>query len=500
MSNQIRKGAFISYTTIAINILLGLLYTPWMIDKIGVSDYGLYALISAFLSYFILDFGLGEAIARFLALAVANKDSARIKSIINSSIRIYLLIDLGIFLTLCIIYCYLNNIFGNLTDTEQEKLHVIFCIAGFFSILSFPLMPLNGILIANERFVCIKTCDLVQKTAIALLSIIAILLSYGLYTIILIHGLSGLLTGIYKAYYARSYLNLKINLRDYNSSTIKSLFKFSFFVFVIGIAQRLTVNICPTILGIQSTTLQITIFSIASALEAHTWTFANALNGLFLPKVAKLSLKDSSQVEITNLMIKIGRLQLLIIGLLISCFFVVGQSFIKLWVGEAFQSAYYITLLMILPSLITLTQSIAQTLLYVKNEIRYRAIIFICSSIISFIVSYTLSPKYGAIGCGIGIGISILACHIIGMNIVYAKILKLDILLFFKECHRKILSPIILIAALSLFITIHLVTLDSWFKLFLFVSIYTALYSLTMWFAVLNKSEQKLIKGILHKI
>lgn len=103
MSNQIRKGAFISYTTIAINILLGLLYTPWMIDKIGVSDYGLYALISAFLSYFILDFGLGEAIARFLALAVANKDSARIKSIINSSIRIYLLIDLGIFLTLCII-------------------------------------------------------------------------------------------------------------------------------------------------------------------------------------------------------------------------------------------------------------------------------------------------------------------------------------------------------------------------------------------------------------
>lgn len=301
MSNQIRKGAFISYTTIAINILLGLLYTPWMIDKIGVSDYGLYALISAFLSYFILDFGLGEAIARFLALAVANKDSARIKSIINSSIRIYLLIDLGIFLTLCIIYCYLNNIFGNLTDTEQEKLHVIFCIAGFFSILSFPLMPLNGILIANERFVCIKTCDLVQKTAIALLSIIAILLSYGLYTIILIHGLSGLLTGIYKAYYARSYLNLKINLRDYNSSTIKSLFKFSFFVFVIGIAQRLTVNICPTILGIQSTTLQITIFSIASALEAHTWTFANALNGLFLPKVAKLSLKDSSQVEITNL-------------------------------------------------------------------------------------------------------------------------------------------------------------------------------------------------------
>ena len=499
MSSQIRKGAFISYATIAINILLGLLYTPWMIERIGVSDYGLYALISAFLSYFILDLGLGEAIGRFLAIAVTQKDSARIKNIINSSLRIYLLIDCGIFLTLCIIYFYLNNIFGNLTDVEQEKLHVIFCIAGFFSILSFPLMPLNGILIANERFVCIKTCDLVQKTAIALLSIIVLLLGYGLYTIILIQGLSGLLIGLYKAYYAQTSLNLEINLKDYNSSTIKSLFKFSIFVFVIGIAHRLTINICPTVLGIQSTTLQITIFSIASSLEAHTWTFANALNGLFLPKVAQLSLKDSSQVEITNLMIKIGRLQLLIIGLLISCFIIVGQSFIKLWMGESFNSAYYITLLMILPGLITLTQSIAQTLLYVKNEIRYRAIIFIFSSIISFIVSYSLSPKYGALGCGIGIGISILACQVIGMNIVYVKKLKLDIILFFMDCHRKIIPPIILITVPSLFITTNLITIDSWSKLFMFVSIYTALYAITMWFTVLNKSERELIKGILHK-
>ena len=47
--NQIKQGAIISYIAIFFNIAAGLIYTPWMVGQIGVSDYGLYALIGAFL-------------------------------------------------------------------------------------------------------------------------------------------------------------------------------------------------------------------------------------------------------------------------------------------------------------------------------------------------------------------------------------------------------------------------------------------------------------------
>ena len=46
-SKEIKKGAIISYFAILFNIIIGLLYTPWMVNKIGVSDYGLYTLIIA---------------------------------------------------------------------------------------------------------------------------------------------------------------------------------------------------------------------------------------------------------------------------------------------------------------------------------------------------------------------------------------------------------------------------------------------------------------------
>ena len=68
----------------------------------------------------------------------------------------------------------------------------------------------------------------------------------------------------------------------------KELFTFSSWIFVVGIAQRLLLNIVPTILGILSGSQQIAIFAIALTIENYIFTFANALNGLFLPKFTRM--------------------------------------------------------------------------------------------------------------------------------------------------------------------------------------------------------------------
>ena len=43
-SQQIKIGAVLSYLSIGVNIAAGLIYTPWMIGKIGQSEYGLFTL------------------------------------------------------------------------------------------------------------------------------------------------------------------------------------------------------------------------------------------------------------------------------------------------------------------------------------------------------------------------------------------------------------------------------------------------------------------------
>ena len=64
-SKQIKEGAFLSYFSIGVNILSGLLYTPWMVNQIGQSNYGLYTLAHSLISLLLVDFGLSSATARY---------------------------------------------------------------------------------------------------------------------------------------------------------------------------------------------------------------------------------------------------------------------------------------------------------------------------------------------------------------------------------------------------------------------------------------------------
>ena len=59
LSNQRRSGVLLSYCSIAIRNIVALLLIPFIISHLGISDYGVYSLVSALAGYLIvLEFGL----------------------------------------------------------------------------------------------------------------------------------------------------------------------------------------------------------------------------------------------------------------------------------------------------------------------------------------------------------------------------------------------------------------------------------------------------------
>ena len=66
--NQIKAGIVLNYVLIVLNIIVGLLYTPYMLRTMGQSEYGLYSLVASVISYLtVLDLGFGNAIVRYTA-------------------------------------------------------------------------------------------------------------------------------------------------------------------------------------------------------------------------------------------------------------------------------------------------------------------------------------------------------------------------------------------------------------------------------------------------
>ncbi|WP_083335026.1 oligosaccharide flippase family protein [Romboutsia timonensis] len=490
--SEIKLGVIISYLTIIFNILSGLIYTPWMVRQIGHSDYGLYTLSASFISMFAVDFGLGSAVSRFISKYRAQGEQKKISEFLGITYKIYLVIAISIFTVLCIMFFYIDNIYIQLTPSEIEKFKVIYCISGLFTVISFPFMTLNGIIISHEKFIFQKSLDLLHKILIIVLMAISLLYGYGLYSLVLVNAFVGILLIIIKLMYIKKYIPQKVDFGCKNKKIVKQIFSFSIWTTIILIMQRFILNITPSILAITSGTEEIAIFSVAMTIEGYTFTFSTALSGLFLPKVTQMVYKDNTESlnDIEDLMIKVGRIQLIIIGAIVTIFITQGNEFITLWMGKSFKDSYIVSILLILNSVIIVTQEIANTMLIAVNKIKYEALSVSITAIISILLSFTLSKYGGAIGSATAIFIGNFVGRVVVRNIVYKKVLGLNIKRFFKECHLKMSIPLILTLVIG-FVLSQFIVANNLFIFACKVVILGLFYILLMWLFSFNESEKK---------
>lgn len=119
--------------------------------------------------------------------------------------------------------------------------------------------------------------DLVQRVGTVLLITITLLLGGDIVGLVLINGLVAMVVSLMKLGFLFRTEPIKINIRLFEKSVAKDLFNFSFWVFFINIAQRLRLNIIPTILGVFCGTKEIAIFSVAMNLEGFIYIFSKCI-------------------------------------------------------------------------------------------------------------------------------------------------------------------------------------------------------------------------------
>ena len=261
-SSQIKLGAIFSYISIGINMLFGLIYTPWMIRSIGKENFGLYTLALSVISFFVFDFGLSQAVQRFIAKYLAEGKREKVNNCLGLVAKFYIWLDVVLLVILTIVYFFIPSIYQELTSHEIEKFKIVYCIAALFSVISFPFIPLNGLLNANEKFVQLKICDVIHKFLIVGLMSICLLLGYGLFALVTINAVAGVITIILKLIVLKRYTSTKINYRYKDPVEFKSIMSFSGWVTVIVLSQRMIFNIAPTILGIFSGSTSIAVLGI----------------------------------------------------------------------------------------------------------------------------------------------------------------------------------------------------------------------------------------------
>ena len=493
-TNQIKLGTIISYISIGINILFGLIYTPWMIHSIGKENFGLYTLAMSVISFFVFDFGLSMAIQRFIAKYLAEGKTEKANNCLGLVAKLYMWLDVALLILLTIVYFFIPLIYQELTHDEIEKFKVVYCVAALFSVISFPFIPLNGILNANEKFVQLKSCDLIHKFLVVGLMSICLLLGYGLFALVTVNAVAGVLTIVLKLIVLKRYTSTRINYRYKDRAEFKSIMSFSGWVTVIALAQRMIFNIAPSVLGIFSGSASIAVLGIAITIEGYVYTFANVFSGFFMPKLAR---KIVSGENCLPLMIKVGRIQIFVVALIFFAYVSIGRDFINAWVGEDFSDVYVGAILLILPSLIHSSEHIAEETLMFVN-IKSKAIIYIIMATFNAVLLFVLAPLYDMLGICIAICISYLVRTIL-LNIVYNRVLQLKISVFFKESFLRMLFPLLLTLVIGFGIN-RIIPFSGWSGIIAKGSCFIVEYFIIMYVLAMNKFERNLIAEPVKKV
>ena len=499
--NQIKIGAILSYVIIIVNMLIGVLYTPILTAKLGQTEYGLYSLVTSIISYLtILDFGFGNAIIIYTTRYKNNNEIDKEQKLHGMFFIIYTVIGIIAGIIGAILWLNIDNLFGNtMGPDELEKAKILMGILTFNLVITFPLSIFTSIITSYEKFVFSKLLNLIRIILNPI--VMLVLLNFGFKSIALVILTTVLNIGtlILNFIYCKRKLNIKLKFGKIDFKLLKEIMAYSVWIFLNSIMDKINWSVSQFILGIYSGSIAVAIYAVANQLNQMYMSFSTAISGVMLPKVTKMESNNASDKEFTDVFIKTGRVQYIVMALIISGFVLYGKEFITMmWVGPDYAESYIIACILMIPLTVPLIQNVGLDILQAKNKYKFRVMVLMAFAIINVILSVILSKMYGGIGAASATAVSLICGQIIFMNIFYHKKIGINIIEFWKNI-LKMTIPMVFAVVLAIVLK-NILQITNIGILIFEILIYVIIYGLIVYKFSMNNYEKELILKPIKKL
>lgn len=498
--NQLKAGAVLSYLLLGLNTLIGLLYTPFLLRMLGKSEYGLYSLAVSVIAYLtVLDLGFGNAIVRYTAKFRAEGKKDEQYEMFGMFFLLYLVISVIAFLVAMFLVWNVDAIFdAKMTMEEVSRMRIILLLMAFNLAFTFPMSIWGSIITAYENFVFQKLINITRTLLNPLVMVVLLFWGYKAIALVIVTTTFNVLTLLINYFYCKRKLQVKLYFKRFKWGFLKEVSIYSFWIFLNAIMDRIYWSSGQFILGIYQGTAAVAVYAVAIQLKDMFFMFSTAISSVFLPKVTSMITQGVSEREISDLFVKTGRIQYLIMAFILVSFILFGRSFINLWAGHSYVEAYKIALLFFVPVTVPLIQNLGITILMARNQMKFRCVLYVIIAISSLFVAIPLAKMYGGIGCAIATALALILGQIIAMNIYYKRVIHLDIFRFWKEIGKMSVAPL-LMAILGYFILCQ-VEINNMLSLLTSILIFSSVYLIAIWNTSMNSFEKNLFMAPLLKL
>lgn len=437
-----------NWAGVAVNLVVAFLLSPFLVHSLGDRSYGLWVLVLSVTGYMgLLDSGLRVAIVKHTAEYNANNDTDGLNRTLFTGLTLYSSLSVVVMVLAFGASLMFERLFAVAAE-EAATGRTLVLIAGLNVALSLPLGILGGLLSGLQRFDLLNRATVIVLLVRTALIVASVKAGLGLIALGWVHIVAQLLTGVLLIISSRQqFPQLDLSPKWPEWTTVRALYQYGGYIVMNNVAMFLLFYSGEVLIGMFVGTDAVTPYAIARSLVQYLSTIIGSMTQVFHPYASDQNRRGNASA-VTEALI-IGTKTSLIIALPIgAAYLIVGPRFIDIWMGQGYgHSAGLLLALLTIPQIVWLSQSTAGNILLGVDQHRFITLLNMATGVCGIVLGVLLTPRFGAVGATLGMGIPILVSQALVLPAVTARALKMSLGSYFLNAYLGPLLAVVPFAA-----------------------------------------------------
>lgn len=388
------------YVKMGIQVLLILVLTPFLIDKLGVDEFGLWSLVWAVVSMFgLINLGFGAAVGKFIADARGRRDPEAYRSSLATLFWTHLVEMVLLFATVGVVTLLAGRVFSVPAD-QVPRTQQLLLILGVATAVQLPLSVFRGVFAGHQEWTVTNAYEILGSVLYCGVTLIVLPLSPNVVTLALINGVSLTLAMVFTTAHAfKRFPGVSRSLHPRYASwrKLREIWGVSAFFAIIAVAGIISTRVDTVIIDRWLDLRAIAIYAVAARISQYVVGFGVQLAQTLSPVVAELHGGDDEKA-LREVWVDGSKFAVAIAAPCVLVLAVLARPFIEAWLGPELAPAAFILQILLCASLITIIHSNSQNYLAMRGEQAALAGGVMGGEVLNVVLSIALITAFGLTG------------------------------------------------------------------------------------------------------
>jgi O-antigen/teichoic acid export membrane protein len=425
-ARRIAQNVLSNWLALAITTVVGFFLSPFVVHRLGNLTYGVWVIIMSLVAYMnLLDLGLRGAVTRFVSKGAAQKNDDEASQAVSGALWIRLWISLAIVLAGLVVSLGFNHVFHIPLELQQTARIAVFVTAVTVAI-NLWCGVFGGVLVALHRYDLTSAVSILQ-TCLRACGIIFLLRSgHGILALAIWDLCTSITANTATILLClRIYPQLKVVFGRPDRPSLKKLWHYSFYAFLINMAVQVTYYTDNVVVGAFLSPAAVTLYSIGGILIGYVRQIVSSMTTTFTPLASTFEAEGSHQ-NLRRLLIHGTRAALLISLPIEAALFLRGHTFIGLWMGQQYAQPSGTVMQILLLSVVFSSANVTSGgILYGMEKHKRIAFWAMGEAAANFVLSIILVRRIGIYGVAWGSAIPSVLVELLLWPIYISKLVNI---------------------------------------------------------------------------